>query len=121
MIKSVQNDSEKIFEFSRQKFEILLYFLGETYECIREDKGFKYVSEQVSHHPPVSVCHATSEKWSWWQDFRVKTKFWGKSMEFQPEGVINLMLVLPDGTKEYYTWNKVKKVTSIASLFFFKL
>ena len=100
---------KKIFEFSRQKFEIFLYFLGETYECIREDKGFKYVSEQVSHHPPVSVCHATSEKWSWWQDFRVKTKFWGKSMEFQPEGVINLMLVLPDGTKEYYTWNKVKK------------
>ena len=85
----------------------LLYFLGETYECIREDKGFKYVSEQVSHHPPVSVCHATSEKWSWWQDFRVKTKFWGKSMEFQPEGVVNLMLVLPDGTKEYYSWNKV--------------
>jgi len=89
--------------------------LGETYECIREDKGFKYVSEQVSHHPPVSVCHATSEKWSWWQDFRVKTKFWGKSMEFQPEGVINLMLVLPDGTKEYYTWNKI--TTCIHNLF----
>ena len=24
--------------------------LGETFECIREDKGFKYVAEQVSSH-----------------------------------------------------------------------
>lgn len=23
--------------------------LGETYECIREDKGFRFVAEQVSH------------------------------------------------------------------------
>ena len=54
--------------------------LGETYECVREDRGFRYVSEQVSHHPPVSTCHAFSEDgpWRWWQDFRVKTKFWGK-------------------------------------------
>jgi hypothetical protein len=58
--------------------------LGETYECVREDKGFRYVSEQVSHHPPVSTCHASSEdgSWAWWQDFRVKTKFWGKVSGF---------------------------------------
>ena len=29
-------------------------------------------------------------------------------MEFQPDGMVNLMLVLPDGTKEIYTWNKVR-------------
>ena len=29
--------------------------LGETYECVREDKGFRYISEQVSHHPPVCM------------------------------------------------------------------
>ena len=28
-------------------------------------------------------------------------------MEFQPEGMVNLTLVLPDGTHEQYTWNKV--------------
>ena len=33
--------------------------LGETFECVREDKGFRYISEQVSHHPPVSCCAAT--------------------------------------------------------------
>ena len=35
--------------------------LGETYELIRPDKGWKYVSEQVSHHPPVSSCHCQSK------------------------------------------------------------
>jgi len=63
------------------KLKHLLYeenFLGETYECIRDDRGFRYISEQVSHHPPVSACHAIAKNWTWWQDFRVKTKFWGK-------------------------------------------
>ncbi|CAB1317432.1 unnamed protein product [Coregonus sp. 'balchen'] len=32
--------------------------LGETYELIREDLGFRWMSEQVSHHPPVSAFHA---------------------------------------------------------------
>lgn len=41
--------------------------LGETYECIREDKGFKFVAEQVCHHPPVSACHAESENFLFWQ------------------------------------------------------
>ena len=54
---------------------------------------------QVSHHPPVAVCHAASisgrnggPSWTWSQDLRVKTKFWGKSMEFQPEGVVRVEL-----------------------------
>ena len=65
---------------SEMKIQYSLSNKGETYECVREDRGFRYVSEQVSHHPPVSTCHAFSEdgSWRWWQDFRVKTKFWGK-------------------------------------------
>jgi hypothetical protein len=41
--------------------------LGETFECIREDKGFKFISEQVSHHPPVSACRADSDNYIFWQ------------------------------------------------------
>lgn len=89
--------------------------LGETFECIRDDRGFRYLSEQVSHHPPVSVCHAEGKNWTWWQDFRVKTKFWGKSMEFQPEGFVNAQLKLPDGSFEIYRWNKI--TTCIHNLF----
>ena len=31
--------------------------LGETYELIRDDLGFRIVCEQVSHHPPVSAFY----------------------------------------------------------------
>jgi len=78
--------------------------LGETYECVREDKGFRYIAEQVSHHPPVSCAQATGADWCWSQALRIRSKFWGKSMEFQPEGKINLAL---RGHGEEYTWNKV--------------
>jgi hypothetical protein len=38
---------------------------------------------------------------------RVKTKFWGKSMEFQPEGVVRVELKLGgDAAPEVYEWNK---------------
>ncbi|CAG5123391.1 unnamed protein product, partial [Candidula unifasciata] len=66
--------------------------LGETYECIREDKGWRFIAEQVSHHPPVSACHCESKNFKLWQDVRIKTKFWGKSMEIQPLGHVNLVL-----------------------------
>jgi hypothetical protein len=78
--------------------------LGETFECIREDRGFKYIAEQVSHHPPVSGVQATGAGWSWSQVLRIRSKFWGKSMEFQPEGRVTLRL---EEAGEEYIWNKV--------------
>ncbi|XP_077583813.1 oxysterol-binding protein-related protein 6 isoform X2 [Stigmatopora nigra] len=78
--------------------------LGETYECIREDKGFCFFSEQVSHHPPISACHCESKNFSFWQDVRWKNKFWGKSMEILPVGTVSL--VLPRFA-DHYEWNKV--------------
>ncbi|XP_050388656.1 oxysterol-binding protein-related protein 6 isoform X1 [Patella vulgata] len=78
--------------------------LGETYECIREDKGWRFIAEQVSHHPPISACHADSRNFTMWQDMRVKTKFWGKSMEIQPLGTVNVTL---PKYNDHYRWNKV--------------
>lgn len=46
----------------------------------------------MSHHPPISACHASSPDFEFWQDIRIKTKFWGKSMEFQPLGDFILFL-----------------------------
>ncbi|TNN52177.1 Oxysterol-binding protein-related protein 6 [Liparis tanakae] len=66
--------------------------LGETYENLQEDRGFHYISEQVSHHPPVSACHAESENFTFWQDQRWKNKFWGKSMEMLSSGLVNVAL-----------------------------
>ncbi|KAG7255862.1 hypothetical protein CRUP_016697 [Coryphaenoides rupestris] len=46
--------------------------LGETYELTREDQGYRLLSEQVSHHPPVSAFHAESlynEAYTWSNPF----------------------------------------------------
>ncbi|XP_048484012.1 oxysterol-binding protein-related protein 3 [Plutella xylostella] len=86
--------------------------LGETYECKRDDRNFRFLAEQVSHHPPISACYAESPRWCLWQDARIKTKFWGKSMEFQPAGQVHLRLL---GTGDHYSWNKV--TTCVHNLF----
>uniref|UniRef100_A0A8B9MC50 Oxysterol-binding protein n=1 Tax=Accipiter nisus TaxID=211598 RepID=A0A8B9MC50_9AVES len=78
--------------------------LGETYECIREDKGFQFFAEQVSHHPPISACHAESVNFAFWQDVRWKNKFWGKSMEIVPVGTTHVTLPV---FKDHFAWNKV--------------
>uniref|UniRef100_H3CZR7 Oxysterol-binding protein n=1 Tax=Tetraodon nigroviridis TaxID=99883 RepID=H3CZR7_TETNG len=77
--------------------------LGETYESHREDRGFHYVSEQVSHHPPISACHAESENFTFWQDQRWKNKFWGKSVEIISSGLVNVTL---PRYGDHYEWNK---------------
>ncbi|XP_007952875.1 oxysterol-binding protein-related protein 2 [Orycteropus afer afer] len=77
--------------------------LGETYELIREDLGFRFLAEQVSHHPPISAFHSEGLN----QDFIFhgsiypKLKFWGKSVEAEPRGTITLELLQQD---EAYTW-----------------
>ncbi|XP_060937282.1 oxysterol-binding protein-related protein 3 isoform X2 [Limanda limanda] len=78
--------------------------LGETYESDRPDKGFRFVAEQVSHHPPISACHAGSKNFMFWQDVRCKNKFWGKSMEIVPVGTTHV--TLPE-FGDHYEWNKV--------------
>ncbi|XP_054619968.1 oxysterol-binding protein-related protein 3-like isoform X2 [Dunckerocampus dactyliophorus] len=78
--------------------------LGETFECDRPDKGFRFIAEQVSHHPPVSICHADSKNFTFWQDVRWKNKFWGKSMEIVPMGTTHVTL---PAYGDHYEWNKV--------------
>ncbi|GJJ77937.1 oxysterol-binding protein-related protein 3/6/7 [Entomortierella parvispora] len=64
---------------------------GETFEFDCPEKGFKFISEKVSHYPPVMACHADSvHNWSLSMDSRAKTKFWGKSMELIPNGTMHI-------------------------------
>uniref|UniRef100_A0A3B3VAT6 Oxysterol binding protein-like 2a n=1 Tax=Poecilia latipinna TaxID=48699 RepID=A0A3B3VAT6_9TELE len=60
------------WERTRKPFNPLL---GETYELIREDEGYRLISEQL--------------------------KFWGKSVEAEPQGTMTLELLKH---KEAYTW-----------------
>ncbi|XP_064171286.1 oxysterol-binding protein-related protein 7-like isoform X2 [Anguilla rostrata] len=88
----------------RSRYKPFNPVLGETFECIREDRGFRYVSEQVCHHPPISACHAESENFTFWQDQRWKNKFWGKSLEVISTGMVNVTL---PRYGDHYEWNKV--------------
>ncbi|XP_027013318.2 oxysterol-binding protein-related protein 6-like [Tachysurus fulvidraco] len=96
----------------RNRYKPVNPVLGETYESIREDRGFRYVAEQVSHHPPVSACHAESENFTFWQDQRWKYKFWGKSVEIISSGLVNVSL---PRYGDHYQWNKA--VTCIHNVF----
>lgn len=79
--------------------------LGETFEFVSREKGFRYISEQVSHHPPISACHAESKDWIFWSEANVKNKFTGKSLELIPEGITHFYI---KSTGEHFIWKKVK-------------
>ncbi|KIX92060.1 uncharacterized protein Z520_12214 [Fonsecaea multimorphosa CBS 102226] len=82
--------------------------LGETYEYVRPDKGYRFFIEQVSHHPPIGAAYAESARWDYWGESAVKSKFYGKSFDINPLGTWFLRLRPSDGSQpELYTWKKV--------------
>lgn len=55
------------------------------------------------HHPTVIAAHGEGEHWSFAGDAEVRSKFWGRSIELTPVGLIRLKF--DDGDE--YTWAKV--------------
>lgn len=89
--------------------------LGETYEADYPDKGLKFFSEKVSHHPMIVACHCEGRGWKFWGDSNLKSKFWGRSIQVDPVGILTLKF--DDG--EVFQWTKV--TTSIYNLILGKL
>ncbi|XP_022636392.1 oxysterol-binding protein-related protein 1C isoform X2 [Vigna radiata var. radiata] len=89
--------------------------LGETYEAHYPDKGLRFFSEKVSHHPMIVACHCEGTGWKFWGDSNLKSKFWGRSIQLDPVGI--LTLEFDDG--EVFQWSKV--TTSIYNLILGKL
>ncbi|KAK9368997.1 Oxysterol-binding protein-domain-containing protein [Lipomyces kononenkoae] len=81
--------------------------LGETYEYCRPDKGYRFVVEQVSHHPPIGAALAESARWDYWGESAVKSKFNGRSFDINPLGTWFLNIRPITGGQELYTWKKV--------------
>lgn len=81
--------------------------LGETYEYVRPDKGYRFFIEQVSHHPPIGAAWAEAPKWDYYGESAVKSKFYGKSFDINPLGTWFLNLRPTTGGTELYTWKKV--------------
>ncbi|KAM7527765.1 hypothetical protein LguiB_031175 [Lonicera macranthoides] len=59
--------------------------LGETYEMVNHS-GITFISEQVSHHPPMSAGHAENEHFTYDVTSKLKTKFLGNSLDVYPLG-----------------------------------
>ncbi|GAA97411.1 hypothetical protein E5Q_04089 [Mixia osmundae IAM 14324] len=103
--------------------------LSETFEYVRLERHYRYISEQVSHHPPISACIAESPDWSYFGEVDAKSKFLGKSFEIRPTGTAHCTLNLPkawatgpdwpasvtqpDKVHEHYSWRKV--TTSVSN------
>ena len=66
--------------------------LGETFEL--KTKKFRFLSEQVSHHPPISACYAKGNKgqYEFWLNSYVKTQFWGAKLDVHPIGLAHIRL-----------------------------
>ncbi|XP_072958634.1 oxysterol-binding protein-related protein 2A-like [Typha angustifolia] len=77
--------------------------LGETYEADYPEKGIRFFSEKVSHHPMIMACHCEGKGWKFWGDSNLKSKFWGQSIQLDPVGVLTLKF--DDG--ETFQWSKV--------------
>ncbi|KAE9459445.1 hypothetical protein C3L33_08666, partial [Rhododendron williamsianum] len=84
--------------------------LGETYEADYPEKGVRFFSEKVSHHPTLIACHSEGNGWKFWGDSNLRTKFWGTSIQLDPVGT--LTLEFDDG--EVFQWSKV--TTSICNI-----
>ncbi|PPR84344.1 hypothetical protein GOBAR_AA36373 [Gossypium barbadense] len=59
--------------------------IGETYEMVNHG-GITFISEQVSHHPPMSAGHAENEHFTYDVTSKLKTKFLGNSLDVYPVG-----------------------------------
>ncbi|KAJ4835955.1 Oxysterol-binding protein- protein 1D [Turnera subulata] len=89
--------------------------LGETYEADYPDKGLRFFSEKVSHHPMIVACHCEGRGWKFWADSNLKGKFWGRSIQLDPVGALTLQF--EDG--ETFQWSKV--TTSIYNIILGKI
>ena len=106
---AVASYAASFYRGGRKPFNPLL---GETFEYVCTERKFRYVAEQVSHHPPVCASFASSAQWEVAQQAGVDTKFRPTKLKLVPSGGTRLKLV---GHAEVYEWNKV--VTCIEDVF----
>lgn len=82
--------------------------LGETFELVRSEKevpgGLRLIVEKVTHRPVRLAMQADSALWGFAQSPAPSQKFWGKSAELTTDGRVRVVLHLPDGTDERYSW-----------------
>lgn len=75
--------------------------LGETFEL--EKDGFRAISEQVCHHPPISAIHCDHPDFTFYASSKVITSFKGTYMKVKPTGKFHLIL---NKFGDHFVWEK---------------
>eukprot|EP00347_Sterkiella_histriomuscorum_P007059 403350406 len=91
--------------------------LGETYELVTTK--YRFVSEQVSHHPPITAYHCENNFYEIYAQTRTTMRFNGKYVLFAPKDRVYINLKLIDGTTEFYS--STLPMTSVHNLIIGKL
>ena len=94
-----QTIQTKAFDFSPKRFQ----FTTCNYSLATAIQTSCLFWFQVSHHPMVVACHCDGTGWKFWADSNLKSKFWGRSIQLDPVGVLTLQF--DDG--EILQWSKV--------------
>eukprot|EP01017_Pseudomicrothorax_dubius_P044815 TRINITY_DN7626_c0_g1_i2.p1 TRINITY_DN7626_c0_g1~~TRINITY_DN7626_c0_g1_i2.p1 ORF type:complete len:552 (+),score=104.50 TRINITY_DN7626_c0_g1_i2:47-1702(+) len=100
--------SSQIINRIKKPFNPLLH---ETFEYLDPDRGVRYISEQVSHHPPISAGHAEAPNFIFWGDTQIKSTFSIKSLSFTPIGSDHLVL---KRHRDHFVYNR--PTTSVRNL-----
>eukprot|EP00917_Polyrhabdina_sp_WS-2016_P007982 GHVP01017868.1.p1 GENE.GHVP01017868.1~~GHVP01017868.1.p1 ORF type:complete len:592 (-),score=93.74 GHVP01017868.1:2522-4297(-) len=87
--------------------------LSETFE--QTHRGFFFVSEQVSHHPPVSAYHCCrKDVYETWGNIQVDTRLHGNSVSVNMIESLKLYINTNGGNKELFHYKRPKlKISNI--------
>ena len=83
---------------TRKPFNSLL---GETFELVTSQ--YRFVSEQVSHHPPITAFHCESANYEVHASSSTTLKFNGRYAIFSPKDLVHINLRLVNGDLEIYS------------------
>lgn len=78
--------------------------LGETFELIQPGR-YRFVAEQVSHHPPITVGLIETEEYRCILETRLSSKFNGNSGEVVIDGVPHFFT---KKFNDHITWSHIK-------------
>ena len=60
--------------------------LGETFEYANPEQNYRVLTEQISHHPPISITWAESPSWDYYGESKVESKFTGRTFAIKHLG-----------------------------------
>ena len=84
--------------------------LHETFELdlSTERQGYRLISEQVKHHPPISVQHVEGRGWTMKHQYSMNSSFRGKFLQITPTGV--QQVIFDDGN--HYIFSKPQTIVN---------